>query len=217
MTTSQEIKNISMAIVAAQPEIEAALKTSINPHFRSKYADLTSVWDACRSVLKKHKLAVIQTFEPNDISVLCVTTLLHESGEYIQGKLQMPHKDNTPQAIGSAITYARRYSLAAILGIVTDEDDDANEATRKKQESPKAEKPKTEAKQVQGVNPNDLIKMLANTPFDQNDLANCLSKMTNKEVDSNINLWNAEQLNYCIKNFDAIIERIAVNISGETK
>jgi len=149
---SPTIGKLAEALAAAQGEITGARKDSSNPFFKSKYADLASVWDACREHLSKNGLSVIQTtyvgqrsrteteiFDQKTertkketsevIPVVLVTMLAHSSGEWIQGVLEMLPKDNSPQAIGSCISYARRYALSAIVG-VAQVDDDANSATR---------------------------------------------------------------------------------------
>jgi hypothetical protein len=128
---SENINELAAALAIAQGQITGALKDSANPFFKSKYADLASVWDACREHLSKNGLAVIQTTEnvsPEAITV--VTTLAHKSGQYIKGVLAMTPKDGSPQAFGSCLTYARRYALAAIVG-VAQIDDDANSASGK--------------------------------------------------------------------------------------
>jgi hypothetical protein len=128
---SESINELAAALAIAQGEITGALKSSKNPFFKSNYADLASVWDACRESLSRNGLAVIQTTEnvsPEAITV--VTTLAHKSGQYIKGVLAMTPKDGSPQAFGSCLTYARRYALAAIVG-VAQVDDDANAAMGK--------------------------------------------------------------------------------------
>ncbi len=214
MNTSQEIKQISKAIVNAQPEIAAALKDSTNPHFRSKYADLTAVWHACKDVLKQHKLAVLQFFEPceKDGHILTVTRLVHESGEWMEGQLLLPYKDNNPQSVGSAITYARRYSLSAMLGIVTEEDDDGNNASQQSyaKPAPKEEaRPKVEPKVVKGVDPTVLLEKLTSTPFVENDVVEFLRQTTGKDIPTHIREWTPAQLDYAMKNFDSIIQKMA--------
>lgn len=116
---------LSKALSAAQGEIEAAVKDSVNPHFRSRYADLASVWRAIRGPLSRHGLAVVQVPRLTDAGVSVETILIHAvSGQQIVGVLEIPVPQRTAQAIGSAITYARRFSLAAIVGVAPDDDDD---------------------------------------------------------------------------------------------
>lgn len=124
---SESIKELATALAKAQGKITGALKDSENPFFKSSYADLASCWDACREALSANELSVVQTL---DREGYLVTTLLHSSGEWIRSAVKMIPKDDSPQAIGSCITYMRRYSLAAIVGIAQ-VDDDANAATGK--------------------------------------------------------------------------------------
>jgi hypothetical protein len=122
---SDSIGALAAALSKAQADITGALKDSSNPFFKSKYADLASCWDACRKQLAANNLAVIQTVYVNwdkDESVLA-TTLAHSSGEWIRSELPIRAKDGSPQAQGSAITYARRYALAAIVGLAQIDDD----------------------------------------------------------------------------------------------
>lgn len=127
MRTSDSISKISAALVKAQGELNAVHKDGSNPHFRSKYATLQNIVESTRDTLRKHGLAVVQTFSDTDGTYISLnTTLLHESGEYISGTFSMRPSKADPQGLGSATTYARRYALSAILGIVTDEDDDGN-------------------------------------------------------------------------------------------
>lgn len=131
MEQSETINELAAALSKAQGQIKGALKDSANPFFKSKYADLSSVWEACREPLSANGLAVIQTTcdSPNGVSV--VTTLAHSSGQWIRGHMTLEPKDKTPQGYGSSITYARRYALAAIVGVAP-EDDDGNAASGKK-------------------------------------------------------------------------------------
>lgn len=120
---------IHEALARLQGEVRAALKDSMNPHFKSKYADLSAVWEACRAPLTKNGLSVVQTtdFDANDVWL--VTTLYHSSGASISGRYPLRPVKNDPQGYGSALTYARRYTLAALVGVVADEDDDGNRAS----------------------------------------------------------------------------------------
>jgi hypothetical protein len=131
MKTSDTITKISSALVKAQGELNAVSKDGNNPHFRSKYATLQNIVESTRDTLRKHGLAVVQTFGETDGTYInLITTLLHESGEYISGTFTMRPSKADPQGLGSATTYARRYALSAVLGIVTDEDDDGNASSQ---------------------------------------------------------------------------------------
>lgn len=130
MNTSDSIKNVSAALVKAQGELNAVNKDGTNPHFKSKYATLQNIVESTRETLRKHGLAVVQTFNETDGTYISLTTtLLHESGEYISGTITMRPTKSDPQSMGGCATYARRYSYA-IIGLVTDEDDDGNMASQ---------------------------------------------------------------------------------------
>lgn len=133
MQQSESINELATALSKAQSQMAGAKKDSSNPYFKSNYADLSSVWDACRQPLTDNGLSVTQTSDvmmeiPDH--VIINTQLNHSSGQWIRSKLAMKPVKNDPQAIGSCITYARRYSLAAIVGI-SPEDDDGNAASLK--------------------------------------------------------------------------------------
>jgi hypothetical protein len=141
------MKELATAMAKAQAEIKAALKDSKNPHFKSSYADLTSVWDACRTALTKNGLSVVQIPNFEGDEVWLETRLLHASGESISGRYPLRPQQQTPQGYGSALTYARRYSLAAMVGVVADEDDDGNAASQRgNYEPPARPAPKAEDK-----------------------------------------------------------------------
>ncbi|MGL4679921.1 MAG: ERF family protein [Plesiomonas shigelloides] len=127
MHTSEQINDISTALVAIQAEIENASKNAANPHFRSKYADLAEVLNTVRPVFAKHGVAVVQSPSYCDGQVAVTTTLMHTSGQWIMGTISAPISKADAQGVGSAITYCRRYSLAAFAGIAQ-EDDDGNAA-----------------------------------------------------------------------------------------
>jgi len=125
------MNNIAKAFVAAKREFAPALKTSTNPHFRSKYADLAHCLEAVNEALLNNGIAVYQETSEDDRGVTVETVFLHESGEVLRGgKLHVPASKQDPQGYGSALTYARRYSLQAATGIAP-EDDDGNAASRK--------------------------------------------------------------------------------------
>lgn len=121
-TQSESIAALSAALAKAQGAMSGALKDAANPFFKSKYADLESVWSACRAPLAANGLAVIQTTDFMD-GVRIITTLAHSSGEWIRGVLPIMATKTDPQGTGSAITYARRYALAAIVGVYQTDDD----------------------------------------------------------------------------------------------
>ena len=119
------MKALYSALVKCQSQIKTALKDSKNPHFKSTYADLTSVMLACKDALAANDLAVLQLSRIHESGApVLVTRIIHTSGEHIEGEFPLVCKDpNDPQKLGSAVTYARRYALAAALGITADDDD----------------------------------------------------------------------------------------------
>jgi hypothetical protein len=126
---SEQINELATALAKAQAKIEGATKDKTNPHFRSSYADLASVWDACRSALTSNGLSVSQTAGASEDGRVRVTTILmHSSGQWLCDDLVMKPVKDDPQGVGSCITYARRYALAAIVGVAP-EDDDGNAAS----------------------------------------------------------------------------------------
>jgi hypothetical protein len=129
MTTEEANIAYSKALVAAVGELQNVAKTAANPYFKSKYAPLDAIIEATRPVLKKHGLAVIQQPLFMEGTAGVETTIIHEGGYSTTSTLLLPLKDQSPQGVGSAITYARRYSLAAVLGIASEDDDDGNVST----------------------------------------------------------------------------------------
>lgn len=123
---------IAAALVKAQRGFAPALKSSSNPHFKSRYADLAACVEAVIDSLNANGIMLMQKQHPCDGGVSIETVFVHESGETMSaGTLQVPASKQDPQGYGSALTYARRYSLMAACGIAP-EDDDGNAAAKKK-------------------------------------------------------------------------------------
>lgn len=124
------IGKLAEALAKAQGQMKGASKDTTNPFFKAKYADLASVWEACRLALSENGLSIAQptvVLDSGDVAVK--TILMHSSGEYIEGVLPVKLSDNaTAQQLGSYITYNRRYALAAMVGVAP-EDDDGNSAS----------------------------------------------------------------------------------------
>ncbi len=121
-------KAIAVALVKAQSEYGPALKSSENPHYKSRYADLASCVEAVVGSLNKHDIAFMQRVLPSSSGVTVETIFIHTSGETLSsGPLHVPVQKNDAQGYGSALTYARRYSLMSACGIAP-EDDDGNAA-----------------------------------------------------------------------------------------
>jgi len=126
---SNDIGELVKALVKVQSELKHPKKDKDNPFFKSKYADLTQIVETCRPVLQENGFAVAQPCGVNEQGeTVLITYLLHESGQFIRGELKLNPEKNTPQGFGSAITYARRYCLASMVGIAPEDDDDDAEA-----------------------------------------------------------------------------------------
>lgn len=127
-----EMKNIAIAFINAKKDFSPALKTSLNPHFKSKYADLAACIEAVDGSFLKNGIVMYQETFDDASGVTVETVLLHESGEVIRcGRLHVPASKQDAQGYGSALSYARRYSLMAACGIAP-EDDDGNAAVKSK-------------------------------------------------------------------------------------
>ena len=135
MNQSETIGQLALALSKVQGKLTHAKKDSNNPFFNSSYADLGSVLDSCRGLLAENELSIMQF--PGDIirtedgflAMQLTTILAHSSGEWIGKEMEMPISKPDPQGTGSCLTYMRRYSLAAVLGIYAGGDDDGNAAT----------------------------------------------------------------------------------------
>lgn len=129
--TSENTAKLDSALAKAQGEIEAASKDKLNPAFRSKYADLSSVWGAIRPALSRHNISVTQWPIHSEDGRLHIVTRLAHDGEWIRAHFSIPVQKQDAHGYGSATTYAKRFSLAAAVGVVADEDDDGNSASGK--------------------------------------------------------------------------------------
>lgn len=130
MQTSEQVNEIFAALAKAQGAMQHASKDSTNPHFNRSYADLASVWEACRGALAANGIGVVQDVGFAQNVVTCETMLGHSSGQWLKGSLSLPVVKADAQGVGSAVTYARRYSLAAMCGVAPADDDDGNAAVR---------------------------------------------------------------------------------------
>ena len=160
---SSNLSELIKALIKVQEAIKPVKKTAENPFYHSKYADLVTIWESCRATLTANGFAVTQVTHQGDNGyTLLETVLLHTSGEWLAGELPILPDKSGPQAFGSALTYARRYSLAALLGIVTEgEDDDAETATQRGKAQPKTPvrpKPPTDPSMDSPVDLKDAVK-----------------------------------------------------------
>lgn len=147
------MKQVAAAFVKAKREFGPALKQSLNPHLKNKYANLGACLEAVDEALLNNGIALIQETSEDATGVTVETVFIHESGEVIRGgKLHVPAPKQDPQGFGSALTYARRYSLITSCGIAT-EDDDGNAASHQQRQpqakvNPAAAGPKDRAKNI---------------------------------------------------------------------
>lgn len=117
---------IAAALASAQAEYKPAVKNSTNPHFKNKYADLTSIIDATRDALCKHGLAFTQLTKHDNGRIVIISRLIHKSGQCIENEVSLKVTQDTPQGYGSTITYGRRYGAQCLLGINGEDDDDGS-------------------------------------------------------------------------------------------
>lgn len=142
MLTSEQINEIGGALAKAQSELSNPPKNKTNPHFNSKYVDLSDGMDVIRKALGKHQIAVIQATKAEEGIIILHTRLLHSSGQWVESTYPVCGLD-THQKMGSALTYARRYAIFAMVGVAGEDDDDGNTAAIAKS-APKKAAPKVE-------------------------------------------------------------------------
>jgi len=225
---SETLGELAAALSAVQAALRPAAKNATNPHFRSRFADLESCWDACRAPLAANGLAVIQTVDhPTAFAPLAglvdvmkaagledthplvlktkdlmakagpvsgprlLTTLVHKSGEFISSAIPLhPKKPNDPQALGSALTYARRYGLCGIVGIVAGDDDDGNGAQqelRPQQNQLRPQQAQSPPRTQQKANPPEsATQTVADPRAIEIDLNRLISEMVPKSKNAGI-------------------------------
>jgi hypothetical protein len=173
----EHLAELYAALAKVQEEMQNPAFDGMNPHFKSRYASLASVRNAVIPVFAKHGIAVIQDLRQDAGGVSCLTILLHSSGGRLDvGPLTLPASKADAQGFGSACTYARRYTLQAVAGVVGDEDDDGNAAPKRPEPQKKPERPalppypdgnmaanlpEWRRHSLAGKNPADIISMIA--------------------------------------------------------
>lgn len=138
MKKSDQINELVTAVSKLQSSIKGADKGGLNPHFKSKYSTLENIWDSIRDLVGKNGLSIFQELTTLESCISVTTLVTHSSGQWIEfGPLDVPFARKDAQSIGSACSYAKRYSLSAALGITSsDEDDDAESAQPQSQSNP---------------------------------------------------------------------------------
>ncbi len=192
MDKSDSIKELAVALAKAQAKIEGALRDSANPFFKSKYADLSSVVDAIKSPLSVNGLSYTQVMHEAENAVAVETIIMHSSGEWIScGKLSVPVVKADAQGYGSALTYARRYSLSAAFGVAP-EDDDGNAAAKAKPTIGKVNLSPEQISKVDAVaskmvdwlnggSPADAVLELENATLDADEKTYCWTWFDSKQ------------------------------------
>jgi hypothetical protein len=182
------MKNIASALVRAQRGFAPALKTSTNPHFRSKYVDLAGCIEAVVDALNAAGIALIQRTSEDSTGVTVETVFVHESGEMMEcGKLHVPASKQDAQGYGSALTYARRYSLMAAAGIAP-EDDDGNAAS--KTPAPKVSATKTDLVPPHRMNVIADVAAAVNERMSADDVIGAVAEYSGiTDVEEKMTLW----------------------------
>lgn len=194
---SEQIDQLATALAAAQSELLPAIKDSTNPHLRNRYADLGSCWEAIKACLPRHGLSVVQGGYTRGGRDFVRTTLLHASGQWIsgitpiflkslnkEGRMQYPAGMNTMQALGSAISYARRYGLAAICGLTAEDDDGQGSGTPPPRREPERPAP-APARPANGPKPaGDILDRLTRRYLDKREISESAATSAKFE------LWN---------------------------
>jgi hypothetical protein len=186
MRTSESIQNIASALCQFQAECPAPKKTAENPHFKSKYSPLEEIISTIKPHLAKNGLSFFQSTTTEGENICVTTLILHTSGEFIEtDPLKLPMGKVTAQGAGSAVTYARRYSLCAALGIAAEEDDDGNGATQT---------PKASDKQLNYI--DSLLNKRVSDKYSKQDLYEALKQQMNttKEMED----WTSEEASLAI-------------------
>lgn len=202
---SPELKNLAPALCKAQADIHVAKKLSVNPHFRSNYADLNSVWDACREALTNNGFSVTQLPYTDETGRhRMVSMLIHSSGEFIKTDVSLPTVKPGAQELGSCIKYMRRYCLASMVGVVDGVDDDAELAEGREtrsQDKPIQTQTVAPRTKTQPVTIDDFVEPVPLPPSNQNFVRRPLS---DKQVNRLIAIakgkgWNVPYVNAQIK------------------
>ncbi len=153
--SSPTLTKLVVALIKAQSQIEGAKKDSTNPHFKSKYADLQSIWEACKDALINNDFCISQLVEEQNGKSCLVTLLIHSSGEWLKSSMPIIQTKPDIQGYGSSLTYCRRYSLASILCVCAVEDDDGEKAARAEEKARRSEEQRIQ-EQVKKENPLSL-------------------------------------------------------------
>lgn len=201
MKKSENIEEIAKSLIEFRKNLKQPQKDANNPFFKSSYTTLDKVIEAIDETAPNHGLSFTQWAVSNEQGNVGVETLLlHSSGQYIHyDAIYMKPEKNTPQAIGSAITYSRRYTISAIFGITSDEDDDGNQATGNKS------KPKQDAGKLELVKMNaDVLAKVLTSKGNEQTREDIIKAYTQ---DANINNFTNQQLTQLANRIKAKVEQ----------
>ncbi len=210
---SESIAGLVKALSALQGELKDADKNALNPHFKSKYADLSEVLGNLRPLLAKNQLALSQ-FPSFENGIVSVTSLLaHASGEWIESTASAPATKQDVQGVGSAITYLKRYSAAAIVGMASaDQDDDGNSVSQVPPVSIKATTPKVENPMRQDLRPSNSIEIAKIETVIQSYAKALIDAGFSQQVDEKINnartIAKEKPFDLFIKDYQSKIEKL---------
>ena len=178
MRRSEDIGELAAALAKAQGSMETVKKGSTNPFFNSTYADLADVVEAVKPHLSENGLAVVQMPETQDGKPVLTTMLMHSSGQFVMGTLELVVQKNDMQAFGSATTYARRYQYSGVTGAAADADDDGNAASGTTHDDPPV-------RRSTGTQPGSQVAKRASESNDATEAQwKYLAKLTNQSVES---------------------------------
>lgn len=208
MEHSESIAKLAAALMVFQSEVKDPARDGENPHFRSKYVQIDGLLAAVRPILAQHGLSVVQSTGGDGQNVTITTMILHTSGEWLKtDALTLRAQQATPQGAGSAITYGRRYSMSAALGVAWDDDDDGNAAST----PPKAEKkaaPKAKAKSEAPRKVDSLRAIVAEAKeigVTNDDIKEVMLRHYNKSASNELTDAEAEEME---KNFVAWVAEV---------
>ncbi len=216
---SDDIKELVTALCKAQGVMKPAVFNKVNPHFKNKYADFTSCMECCREPLANNGLSVMQYCENINEKLMLVTMLAHVSGQWIKSFFPLNPLKMDSQSIGSAMSYGKRYSLSALLGIVSEDDDDGEAAHGRNMQNGNQYPEKQEKQQVYNVNLNGASINKTKISNSQYAVLTELSKKLDENCKSRIHLWLSSQ--YKINNLADVstdlYEKVLVTIENAIK
>ena len=204
MRTSDQIDLIAAALAKAQGEVKNPSFNRVNPHFKSKYADLGEVLSAVRPALSKNGISIMQMTDVTETGIVLHTRLTHESGQWIEGVYPVSPM-GTHQQMGAALTYAKRQALSAIVGVAGEDDTDGEDTKDidTKGVKPKAAPPKKEVVKLSELDSRKMLNVMAGELEDcktKNDLQNWATKwrdikiqLTSEDIAAITDLWTATQ------------------------